>query len=126
MAWEHPFGKLFYEQGYTVNPADGADYICINGHRFEDKTWMALLLLEEMDLQDGSAYKAFLDILPKAFKDFPVFFDEEELAYLEGCTLLHTFMDLVTKQGEEEYAQLCKACDQFSSKWSLREFMEAV
>ena len=79
---------------------------------------MSLLLLEEMDKKDASFFKPFLDILPKAFKDFPVFFDEEELAYLQGCTLLKRFMDEMTKTHEKEYFELCKACSEFKSKFS--------
>jgi len=48
----------------------------------------AYLLQEKKKDQKDMYFKPFLDILPQECVDFPIFFTEEELGYLEGSPFL--------------------------------------
>jgi histone-lysine N-methyltransferase SETD3 len=51
-------------------------------------TYLAVFLLQERERGEASFWKPFLDILPQAYPTHPFFFQEHELALLEGSFTL--------------------------------------
>ena len=49
--------------------------------------FIAALILEEMEKPD-SQWKPYFDLLPKDVSEYPVFFDEAQLSWLEGSMFL--------------------------------------
>ena len=39
--------------------------------------------------KDVKLFEKYIDILPRAFKDFPIFYTPEEKEWLEGSPFLH-------------------------------------
>ncbi|WP_224242991.1 SET domain-containing histone-lysine N-methyltransferase [Hyalangium gracile] len=53
----------------------------------EERTYLSAFLLQERERGEDSFWKPFLDMLPKAFPSHPFFFEEHELALLQGSFL---------------------------------------
>lgn len=81
-------------------------------------TFLSLLLLDEKAKQD-SFWKEYIAVLPTSYKSFPIFFEELELAQLEGSSFLYMI--------REKVADLRKDYDLIRSvdadfKYSFMEF----
>lgn len=50
-------------------------------------SFLSMYLLQELD-NEKSYWKPYLDILPSNYNQFPVFFSEADLAWLEGSPFL--------------------------------------
>ncbi|WP_224366323.1 SET domain-containing histone-lysine N-methyltransferase [Hyalangium versicolor] len=53
----------------------------------EERTYLSAFLLQERERGEDSFWKPFLDMLPTAFPSHPFFFEEHELALLQGSFL---------------------------------------
>ena len=71
MAAHSPLGKLMHEKGL------------IPKLKQSKTTYLATYLLQERNNKD-SLYAEYFDTLPKSFGEFPVFFSEDEKAWLKG------------------------------------------
>ena len=71
MAAHSPLGKLMHEKGL------------IPKLKQSKTTYLATYLLQERNNKD-SPYAEYFDTLPKSFGEFPVFFSEDEKAWLKG------------------------------------------
>lgn len=75
MAMASPIGKKMYEKGLRqrlISPK----------HSF-----LCTFILQEKR-KENSEWNAYIDILPKNLTNFPIFFDEEELGWLQGSPFL--------------------------------------
>ena len=52
-------------------------------------------------------YKYYFDLLPKDFKNFPVFYTKEELEYLKGSPFLSQILEK-KKDMKIDYNKLCE------------------
>lgn len=109
MAFKSPIGKLMYEKGLRqrlISPK----------HSF-----LGTYLLQERK-KDPPPFAEYLDILPKSLSDFPIFFTEDEKAWLKGSP----FLDQVNEKVEDikiDYNLICKEVPEFK-QFSIKEYSE--
>ena len=79
----------------------------------------SFLLFEEKNLK----YKYYFDLLPKDFKNFPVFYTKEELEYLKGSPFLTQILEK-KKDMKNDYNKLCEYLPEYK-KFKFNKFKEA-
>jgi histone-lysine N-methyltransferase SETD3 len=79
-----------------------------------------LLLIEKAD--PNSKWKLYLDILPKSYNNFPVFYQPEEFNELEGSPFLEQIYQKINDI-KTDYNLIYKAEPDFK-KYSFEEFMQ--
>ena len=79
----------------------------------------SFLLFEEKNPK----YKYYFDLLPKDFKNFPVFYTKEELGYLKGSPFLSQILDK-KKDMKNDYIKLCEYIPEFK-QFKFSKFKEA-
>jgi protein-histidine N-methyltransferase len=67
-------------------------------------------------------FRPYYDILPKTFNNFPIFWTEEELSYLEGSDLVRQIRDRKLNI-KADYDAICGVCPEFSDEYSLHDFL---
>ena len=68
-------------------------------------SYLAAFILQEKQNQN-SQFKEFLELMPKNFSNFPVFFSDEDLEYLKGSPFRYKI--LKKKQDiERDYKEIC-------------------
>lgn len=75
MAFKSPIGRQMYEKGLRTKLIS------------PKHTFLGSYILQEWK-KDKQEFSEYLDILPKGLDDFPIFFKEDELAYLKGSPFL--------------------------------------
>ena len=55
---------------------------------------LSTFILTEIDKGDQSKWKYYFDFLPPSYNNFPIFYEEKEIAYLKGTQ----FLELVQKK----------------------------
>lgn len=89
--------------------------------RIDDpRTYLSAFLLHERERGEGSFWKPFLDILPQSFPTHPFYFEEHELALLEG-SWSRGMVEFQRKILADRYAHLCGQLPEFS-RFSFQEF----
>ena len=78
-------------------------------------------MMEERRKPD-SHFKAFLDILPKQFSNFPIFYTREERALLEGSPFQNQISDKI-KDIKTDYEMITKEVPDFRD-FSIKEYSE--
>ncbi|WP_407743210.1 SET domain-containing histone-lysine N-methyltransferase [Hyalangium sp.] len=86
----------------------------------EERTYLSAFLLHERERGEGSFWKPFLDILPKSFPTHPFYFEEHELALLEG-SFLWGMVEFQRKILAERYTRLCEQLPGFG-RFTFEEF----
>ena len=79
----------------------------------------SFLLFEEKNPK----YKYYFDLLPKDFKNFPVFYTKEELEYLKGSPFLTQILEK-KKDMKNDYNKLCEYLPEYK-KFKFNKFKEA-
>jgi len=79
----------------------------------------SFLLFEEKNPK----YKYYFDLLPKDFKNFPVFYTKEELEYLKGSSFLSQILEK-KKDMKIDYNKLCEYIPNFK-QFKFNKFKEA-
>lgn len=69
-----------------------------------------------------SYFKEFIDILPKAFTNFPIFYTVEERQWLEGSAMQNVITDKI-KDIATDYNTICLEVPEFK-QFSLKEYSE--
>jgi histone-lysine N-methyltransferase SETD3 len=71
-----------------------------------------------------SKWKHYIDILPKDYSNFPIFFSDEELGLLAGSPFL---MNILEKKEDirKDYERICKEIPEFVEQYTFKEFCEA-
>lgn len=78
-------------------------------------------VLHELHNPD-SKWKCYLDILPKDYSNFPIFYTEEELTLLEGSPFLNMILDK-KEDIKKDYDDICLRIPEFT-KYTFKEFCE--
>jgi histone-lysine N-methyltransferase SETD3 len=107
MAKEAPIGKKLVEFMYDLNSPKH----CL----------LTSYVLQEFHNPD-SKWKYYLDILPKDYSNFPIFYTEEELKLLEGSPFLNTILDK-KEDIKKDYDDICMKIPEFSI-YTFKEFCE--
>jgi transposase len=71
------------------------------------------LLEQSRIISSQREFGAYLNILPKTLKQFPVFFSDQEVEYLEGSPL-KLEIEVVKEDFLDKYDSLCKEVYSFS------------
>lgn len=82
---------------------------------------MIFLLWDRKVNGKNSFFKPYYDILPKTLSNMPIFWSEEELAYLEGSYLLAQIADR-NEAIEDDYHTICNVAPQLADIATLEEF----
>lgn len=69
----------------------------------------------------NSWFQPYYDTLPKDFNNFPIFWAEEEMAWLEGSALVHQIAER-KRNIRSDYDTICKCLPEFS-KFTFPEFL---
>jgi histone-lysine N-methyltransferase SETD3 len=110
MGFKSPIGKLMYEKGLRnrlISPKHS--FLC------------AYILQEKKKAKQE--FVEFLDILPKSFEDYPIFFTEEEREFLKGSPFLSQIHEKI-EDIKTDYNLICKEVPEFGA-FTLREYSEA-
>ena len=83
--------------------------------------FLSILLLQEK-INPISKWKHYLEILPKLYINFPVFYKAEEMKELEGSPFLDQIKQK-TMDIRSDYDSIIKAIPEFN-KFTFEEFME--
>lgn len=111
MAFKSPIGQQMYEKGLRLR-------LMSPKHSFLGTYLMQERRKEAKDRE----FEPFLDILPKECVDFPIFFTEDQLAYLAGSP----FLKLIEEKKEDiksDYDLICKEVPDFA-QFNLTEYSE--
>jgi hypothetical protein len=71
-------------------------------------TYLSIFLLQELMKQEKSAWKLYLDILPKDLNNFPINYTNEELTELLGSPFLMQIHEKVYDHNRD-YDRVCAA-----------------
>jgi histone-lysine N-methyltransferase SETD3 len=83
---------------------------------------LSSFLLKEIHNID-SKWKHYIDILPKGYSNFPIFFSDEELCLLAGSHFLMNILE--KKEGiRKDYERICKEIPEFVEQYTFKEFCE--
>ena len=69
-----------------------------------------------------SFFKPYYDILPRNFYSFPIFWNEEELSWLEGSTLVQQIHDRKNNI-LYDYHEVCRVCPEFREDFNEEDFL---
>ena len=91
-----------------------------HGQIEDERMYLSAFLLQERERGEGSFWKPYLDILPKAFPTHPFYFEEREFALLKG-SFLHGLVEFQRKSLADRYAHLCQHVPGFQ-RFSFEDF----
>jgi hypothetical protein len=66
---------------------------------------MASYILEEKEKPDCK-FRKYIDLLPDNFDEFPIFYSDQEVSYLEGSPLI-TYIGLLRRAMKGDYEFIC-------------------
>ena len=110
MAEESPIGsKMMYHnlKSRLLSPKHG---------------FLTTYILQERKKGEDSPYFPFIDILPKTFENFPIFFTEEEREWLKGSPFLNQVLEKI-EDIKTDYDLICEKVPEYS-QFTLTEFSE--
>lgn len=110
MAEESPIGaKMMYHnlKARLLSPKHG---------------FLTTYILQERLKGEESYYFPFIDILPKSFENFPIFFTDEEKEYLKGSPFLAQVEEKI-EDIKTDYDLICEKVPEYS-QFTLKEFSE--
>jgi len=67
----------------------------------------------------------YLAMMPKFFKNFPIFFTQKDKEFLKGTKLLE-MIDKERKEIMEDFDMICKEVPELNGHFTLKEFAEAM
>ncbi|CAD8065890.1 unnamed protein product [Paramecium primaurelia] len=82
-------------------------------------SFLSIFLLQEKANQD-SFWQPYLDILPKSYSNFPIFFNENDFEWLKGSSFLKQVKDKIIDL-KKDYDNICKIAPEFL-QYSFNEF----
>jgi len=87
-------------------------------------SFIASFLLQDKLLGDKAEFKEYLDILPSDLSNFPIFFNDDEKAMLEGSAFLTNIQKKLTDI-DGDYSMITKKVPEFE-KFTKEEFKRAL
>ena len=109
MAIESPIGAKMYAKGLRqrlISPK----------HSF-----LSTFIMQERR-KDKTKWDYYIDILPKSFTNFPIFFDQEELKWLEGSAFKDQIFEKI-EDIKQDYDLICKEVPEFA-QFPIKEYSE--
>lgn len=88
-----------------------------------DKCFNATFIMDQRR-NDKSYFKEYFDVLPQSFDNFPIFFTDEEMTWLEGSPV-ERYVKACINGAKTDYDMICKEVPEYS-QFSLREFSETL
>ncbi len=82
--------------------------------------WVTFLLQEKRN--PDSNWAKYIDILPKSFETFPVFWSQEDLSWLDHTDLIRLIIDWHMKL-KTDYETICAAIPEYAEV-PFREYQE--
>ncbi|CAD8077509.1 unnamed protein product [Paramecium sonneborni] len=82
-------------------------------------SFLSTFLLQEKSKQD-SFWKPYLDVLPKQYSSFPIFFNDNDLQWLKGSPFLKQVKDKIIDL-KKDYSDICQIAPEFL-QYSFDEF----
>ncbi|CAK4083963.1 unnamed protein product [Aphanomyces euteiches] len=83
--------------------------------------FLMMYLLTDMELGNGSFFKSYYDSLPATLTNMPIFWTDEELAWLEGSHILQQIADRKAAIARD-YNTICHVDPSFGERFSLDRF----
>ncbi|RHY28150.1 hypothetical protein DYB32_006943 [Aphanomyces invadans] len=83
--------------------------------------FLMMYLLTDMELGNGSFFKCYYDSLPSTLSNMPIFWRDDELAWLQGSHILHQIADRKAAI-ERDYQTICGIDPDFGDRFSLDRF----
>ncbi|CAD8078258.1 unnamed protein product [Paramecium sonneborni] len=74
-------------------------------------SFLSTFLLQEKSKQD-SFWKPYLDVLPKLYSSFPIFFNDNDLEWLKGSPFLKQVKQKITDL-KKDYCDICQIAPEF-------------
>lgn len=84
-------------------------------------SFLATFCMEEVR-KEKSEFIKFLDILPKGFNNFPIFYSQEERQLLQGSPFQNQISDKI-KDIQADYAMICREVPEYK-QFPLKEYSE--
>ena len=84
-------------------------------------TQVIIYLLENLNDKE-CFFKPYFDILPATFNSFPIFWNEEEMTWLEGSDLVRQIEDRKANIAAD-YNAVCRCCPDFGERHTLEDFL---
>lgn len=84
-------------------------------------SFLATFLMEEKR-KETSYFQEYIDILPKGYNNFPIFYTHEERAWLEGSPFQDAISNKI-KDIQADYALICKEVPEYR-QFPLKEYSE--
>jgi protein-histidine N-methyltransferase len=94
MCMSCPTGKLMYARGFRTR-------LISPKHSF-----FSTFLMEEKR-KENSYWHKYIDILPKSFEAYPIFYSEEEMSWLENTHMVH-MVETKIEDMKKDYDVICK------------------
>lgn len=110
MATESPIGKKMMHHGFR------------NSLLSPKHSFLTTFILQEEENGANSEFHPFIDVLPKTFENFPIFFSEEEKKQLEGSPFLKQVEEKI-EDIKTDYDNICDKVPEYE-KYSLTRFSE--
>jgi histone-lysine N-methyltransferase SETD3 len=85
-------------------------------------SFLTTYILQEEEIGSDSFYWPFIDILPKSFENFPIFFSEEEKQELEGSPFLKQVEEKI-EDIQKDYTTICDYVPEYG-KYDFKHFSE--
>lgn len=109
MAMQSPIGSLMAARNFRQR-------LLSPKHSF-----LATLIMEEKR-KPSSPFNKYIDILPKGFTNFPIFYTKEERNWLTGSPFQQQISDKI-KDIQADYQTICKEVPEYQ-QFSLKEYSE--
>ena len=84
---------------------------------------LALCLMEHKK-DPNSYWKNWIKVLPKSYSEFPIFYTEEEISWLQGSPLKAVVIETRNKL-HGDYELVANAMPEFKAQYSLHEYLES-
>ena len=85
-------------------------------------SFLTTFILQELEQGEESYFFPFIDILPKTFENFPIFFSPEEKVFLEGSPFLNQVEEKI-EDIKQDYNLICENVPEYE-RFGIKEFSE--
>ena len=85
-------------------------------------SFLATYIMQDRRKEGGSYYDDYIDILPKAFDNFPIFYSIEERKWLEGSPFQNQISEKI-KDIKQDYKMICDEVPEYT-QFTLKEYSE--
>lgn len=110
MAFASPIGKKMMEHN-------------LRSHLLSPKhSFLTTYILQQEEHGEASSFFPFIDILPKSFENFPIFYTAEEKEYLKGSPFLNQVEEKI-EDIKQDYQTICDKVPEYE-RFPIKHFSE--